>query len=161
MAMLTGARHADAAQRLFDYYMDKSFELEKSRQYFMAAIALAFALETAILTYLLVEFHAEEDDPGISIPDSVGMADLVQCAEGIDVLNAPVDIPLHTRGDGGRKRPKHIARDAVRKINKFRRLIHPAHAVERSYDPRTFKKRQLKEFRDMFESVLHSLLHHI
>lgn len=161
MAKLTGIKHADAAQRLLDFYVDKSFELEKSRQYFMAAIALAFALETAILTYFLVELYDEKEDDDIKIPDSVGMADLVQLAEDLDVLNAPINIPLHTRGDRGRRRPRHIAREAVRNINRFRRLIHPAHSLKRSYDPRTFRKAHLKEFRDMYESVIHSLLYHL
>lgn len=86
MGKLTGTIHGDAANDLLAFYSDKVLELEKSSQFLMAAVALAFALETAILTYLLVEFG---DDNGgeLRIPDSVNMAELVEAAIEIDVLN--------------------------------------------------------------------------
>jgi hypothetical protein len=59
MAKLTATRHGDAANSLFGFYRDKVHELEESGQYFMAAVALGLALETAVLTYLLVEFCRE------------------------------------------------------------------------------------------------------
>ena len=62
MGILTGTRHGDAANELMNFYQDKVHELEQSGQYFMAAVALAFALETVVLTYLLVEFG--EDNGG-------------------------------------------------------------------------------------------------
>ena len=34
--------------------------------------------------------------------------------------------------------PKHVAKDVVDKIRKFRNLIHPARALKEGYDPRTF-----------------------
>ena len=49
MGILTGTRHGDAANELMRFYEYKAHELEQSGQYFMAAIALAFALETAPL----------------------------------------------------------------------------------------------------------------
>src|SRR5215831_6287771 len=70
MGVLTGVRHGDAANELFGFYQDKAQELEEAGQYFMAAIALAFALETAVLTYLLVEF-GEDNGGELTIPDSV------------------------------------------------------------------------------------------
>jgi hypothetical protein len=42
----------------------------------MAAIALAFAVETAVLTYLLVEF-GEDNGGELKISTSVGLYDLV------------------------------------------------------------------------------------
>jgi len=59
MGKLTGIQHGDAANALFAFYQDKAQELEEAGQHFMAAVALAFAVETAILTYLLVEFGEE------------------------------------------------------------------------------------------------------
>ena len=73
MGKLTGTRHGDAANKLMAFYMDKVHELEESGQYFMAAVALGFALETAVLTYLLVEF-GEENGGELEIPDSVNMS---------------------------------------------------------------------------------------
>ena len=64
----------------------------------MAAIALGFALETAILTYLLVEF-GEENGGELEIPDSVNLSELIEAANEIDMLNAPIDIPSHVRDD--------------------------------------------------------------
>ena len=50
------------------FYQDKAHELEESGQYFMAAIALGFAIETAVLAYLLVEF-GEENGGELEIPE--------------------------------------------------------------------------------------------
>jgi hypothetical protein len=124
----------------------------------MAAIALAFGIETAILTYLLVEF-GEENGGELQIPDDVNFFDLIDAANEIDVLSAPIDAPSHVRDDG--QKPKHVAKDVVDRIRKFRTLIHPAAALRTGYDPRTFTKDDLAEFKDMYDSVTHSLLYYI
>jgi hypothetical protein len=160
MGKLTGTRHGDAANDLLVFYEDKVHELEESGQYFMAAIALALALETAVLTYLLVEF-GEDNGGELRIPTSVNMSDLIEAAKEIDVLNAPIDIPSHVGGDENTDPPKHVAKDVVEKIKRFRNLIHPARALKESYDPRTFTHEQLKEFKEMYESVMHSLLYYL
>lgn len=158
MGKLTGTRHGDAANDLLTFYGDKVHELEEAGQYFMAAIALAFAIETAVLTYLLVEF-GEENGGELEIPDSVNMSELIAAANEIDVLNAPINVPSHV-GEN-EDPPKHVAKDVVEKIRQFRNLIHPARALKESYDPRTFTHEQLKEFKAMYESVTHSLLYYL
>ena len=160
MGILTGTRHGDAANQLLEFYSNKVNELEEGGQYFMAAIALGFALETAILTYLLVEL-AEENGGELEIPDRVDLGKLIEAANDIDVLRAPIDIPSHAGDDESTERPKHIAKDVVVKIRKFRNLIHPARALAETYDPRTFTREQLQEFRDMNSSVTHSLLYYL
>jgi hypothetical protein len=157
MANLTGTVHGDAANSLFAFYGDKVNELEEAGQYFMAAVALGFALETAILTYLLVEFG---DDNGgeLKIPSSVNMSDLIEAANEIGVLSAPIGVPSHLGGD---EPPKHLAKEVVDKIRQFRNLIHPARALKEKYDPRTFTQKELQDYRDMFESVCHSLLYYL
>ena len=50
MGKLTGKTHGDAANELFAFYGDRAIELEESRQFYMAAVSLAFALETASIT---------------------------------------------------------------------------------------------------------------
>lgn len=159
MGKLTGTRHGDAANDLFGFYGDKVIELEQAGQYFMAAIALAFALETAILTYLLVEFGEDDGTGELEIPDTVNMSELIEAANEIDVLNAPINIPSHATDD--KAPPKHVAKDVVDKIRKFRNLIHPARALKESYDPRAFTKEQLQEFKDMYDSIMHSLLFYL
>lgn len=160
MGKLTGTRHGDAANELFAFYQDKAHELEESGQYFMAAIALALALETAVLTYLLVEFG---DDNGgeLQIPDSVNMSELIEAANEIDVLNAPINVPSHTRDENDPTPPKYVAKEVIDKIRRFRNLIHPARALKESYNPRTFTAKQLQELKVMYESVLHSLMYYI
>lgn len=158
MGKLTGTEHGDVANALFAFYADKAHELAEVGQDFMAAIALAFGIETAILTYLLVEF-AEENGGELQIPDDVNFFALIDAANEIDVLTAPIDTPSHVTDDG--KKPKHIARDVVDRIRKFRNLIHPAAALRQGYDPRTFTKEQFVEFKEMYESVTHSLLYYI
>jgi hypothetical protein len=96
MGKLTGTHYGDAANALFGFYGDKAHELEEAGQFYMSAVALAFALETGILTYLLVEF-GEDNGGELEIPHTVNMANLIEACNEIDVLNAPIDIPSHVR----------------------------------------------------------------
>lgn len=158
MGKLTGTHHGDAANALLDFYMGKAHELEEIGQYFMSAIALAFGIETAILAYILVESYEENGDE-LQIPDDVNFFDLINAANENDVLSAPIDTPSHIRDDD--QQPKHVAKDVVDEIRKFRNLIHPAVALRKRYDPRTFTKKDLEEFKDMSDSILHSLVYYI
>jgi hypothetical protein len=158
MGKLTGTTHGDAANSLFAFYQDKARELEEAGQFFMSAVALAFGIETAILTYLLVEF-GEENGGELEIPDSAGFSHLIATANELEVLSAPIDTPSHVRDDG--RMPKHIAKEVVDRIRKFRNLIHPAAALRQGYDPHTFTKEDLSEFKDMYEAVTHSLLYYL
>jgi hypothetical protein len=158
MGKLTGTQHGDAANSLLGFYDEKVTELEEAGQYFMAAVALAFALETLILTYLLVEF-GEDNGGELEIPDSVNMSELIEAANEIDVLTAPIDVPSHAREAD--VPPKHVAKDVVDKIRQFRNLIHPARALKRGYDPRTFTREQLETFKEMYSSVAHSLMYYL
>ena len=97
MGKLTGTRQGDAANNLVAFYQGKVQELEGSGQYFMAAVALALAAETVILTYLLLE--PAEDGGELEIPDSVNFSDLIAAANESDVLSAPIDTPSHIAED--------------------------------------------------------------
>jgi hypothetical protein len=154
MAKLTGTSHGDAPNALLSYYHDQARSLEASGHYFMAAIALALAVETAVLTYLLVEF-GEDNGGELQIPSSIGFYELVEAANEIDVLRARVDVPSHVRDDD--ERPKYIAKEAADKIRVFRNLIHPARAIKEKYDPKTFTQNQFNDLWEMSESIMHSL----
>lgn len=160
MGKLIGTKHGDAANELFGFYQQKAAELEAEEQYFMAAVALAFSVETAVLTYLLVEF-GEENGGELQIPDSVDMGKLIEAANEIDALRAPIDTPSHVRPDGDETRPKHVAQDVIDEIRRFRNLIHPARALRQSFDPWRFGPEQLQEIKDMHESIMHSLMYYI
>ena len=160
MGKLTGTQHGEAANSILAFYEDKVIELEQAGQYFMAAIALGLALESAeVLTYLLVEFG--DDNGGRTQDPALGqhVSELVDAANEIDVLTAPVDIPSH--GRDGDDPPKHVAKDVVDKIRRFRNLIHPARALKEGFDPRAFTQAQLQEFKEMYSSVTHSLLYYL
>ncbi len=159
MGKLTGTRHADAANSLLAFYQEKVGELESSGQYFMAAVALALAVETAILTYLLVEF-GEDNGGELAVPDSVTFSELIAAANEIDVLSAPIDTASHVANDD-QIFPKHIAKDVVDKIRKFRNLIHPGRALKDSFDPATFSREQLEAYKEMYESIMHSLMYYL
>lgn len=160
MAILTGSHYGDAANNLLTFYQEKAKELAEVGQYFMAGIALALALETAVLSYLLVEF-GEENGGELKIPASVNMSELIEAANEIDVLRAPIDIPSHVRSDDDQTPPKYLAQEAAEKIRKFRALIHPARVLKEGFDPKTFGSEQFDQLSDMYESVLHSLLYYI
>lgn len=158
MGKLNDTHHGDAANTLFAFYMNKAEELRESGQHFMAAIALAFGVETAILTYLLVEF-GEENGGEMQIPDSAGFFDLIGVANELGVLSAPIDTSSHVRNDD--QKPKYAAKDVVDRIRKFRNLVHPAVALRQGYDPNNFTANDFAEFKEMYESVMHSLLYNL
>jgi len=89
------------------------------------------------------------------------MKDLIDAASMIDLLNAPIDVPSHVGADDDQTPPKHVAKDVVGKIQKLRNLIHPARALCEGYDPRTFTREQLDEYKDLYESLMHSLLYYL
>ena len=156
MGKLTGTEHGDAANDLVRFYQEKAEELAASGQYFMAAIALGFALEAVVLAYLLVEF-GEENGGELQIPDSVNLSELIAAANQINVLSAPINEPAIEGGAA----PKHIAKDVVDQIRSFRSLIHPARALKKSFNPSNFSKEQFTEMRDMYDSVYHSLVYYL
>ena len=87
------------------------------------------------------------------------MSELIAVANEIDVLNAPINIPSHSGSDVNKHPPKHLAKDVVDKIRQFRNLIHPARALKEFYDPRIFTKEQFEHYKEMYDSVMHSLVY--
>jgi hypothetical protein len=96
------------------FYAKKVEELEKSGQYFMAAIALG--LHSRPPSSPALEF-GEDNGGELQIPDSVDVAELIEAANEIDVLNAPIDVPSHVSKDG--EPPKHAAKGVVDKVRRF------------------------------------------
>ena len=66
------------------------------------------------------------------------MSDLIEAAQEIDVLNAPINVPSHASADEDQTPPKYVAKDVIDKIRRFRNLIHPARALKESFNPQTF-----------------------
>ena len=158
MGELTGTQHGDAANDLVAFYQVESEKLEAAGSYFMAAIALGLALEAAVLAYLLIEWG---DDNGgeLKVPDSVAFHDLIEGAKKLDLLSAPRKVPPELAGDV--EAPKHLAKDVVDTIRRFRNLIHPARALRDSFSPKSFTAGELQDFKDKYWSVIYSLLYNL
>ena len=61
------------------------------------------------------------------------------------MLSAPIDTPSHVADDDS-VFPKHIAKDGVGKVRRFRNLIHPARALKEGFDPAAFTREQLYDW---------------
>lgn len=157
---LTGTKHGDAANALLGFYSKEADELEKAGQFFMAAIALSFALETAVLAYLLVEFGGDNGGE-LKIPDNVNMTQLIEAANDLDVLSAPITNQSLVGGDDTAEPPKHVAKEVIDQVRLFRNLIHPARALKKNFDPRSFSAKDLEKFKAIYESVVRSLLYNL
>lgn len=153
MTKLTGTAHGDAANNLVIFYQEQANKLEKSRQYFMAAVALGLAMETVILTYLLLSLD-EDAGSDVGIPASVSMAEMIAIANELDILSVPVG----TVAVEGTKPTMHIAKEVVDTVRKFRNLIHPARALSEEFNPRKLTKARYRELADMYHSVYGSLI---
>lgn len=160
MGNLTATKHGDVANDLFKYYQDKATELENSGQFYMAAITLALAVETALLIFLLFGYDEEKDEEP-KIPDDLDMFKIIEIADQNGILNAPINIPSLIRDEEDKTLPKYIGRDVIHKIRKFRNMIHPARALSESFNPRAYTSEQLEELKDMYESVMHCIMYNI
>ena len=119
---------------------------------------VGFALEAAVLAYLLVEWGGDNGDE-LKVPDSVVFYDLIEAANELDLFSAPTKVPPELAGDA--EAPKHLAKDVVDTIRKFRNLIHPARALKDSFTPRSFTVSELQDFKDKYWSVIYSLLYNL
>jgi hypothetical protein len=150
---LTGTKHGDDANALLVFYQDSAKRLEGLGSYFMAAVALGAALETALLTFILLE-QEENSRPESHIPDDLQLKDLIAAAREIDLLNA---VPF---GDSG-KRPITSVEAVIHEIQEMRNNIHPARALRKSFNPASFNEEQYRRLRDIYGTVINNLLYHI
>ena len=155
MGTLTGSAHGDAANDLVVFYQDEAKQLESSAQYFMAAVALALAMETVVLAFFLIA--QREDGSEVEVPASVGMAEMIAAAIELDILSAPIG----TAPVEGVAPSRHVAKEVIDGIRRFRNLIHPARALKEGFSPRTFTHEQYIELKDIYKSVCNSLVHNL
>jgi hypothetical protein len=153
MGKLTGTNHGDAANHLMEFYQEQADKLEAAGSYFMAAVALGAALETALLTYMLVEWG--EDNRGeLEIPDDVALDDLIIAAKKFDLLNA-------VKFQEAEAVPARSVEDVIQEIQWMRNNVHPAKALRISFDPATFDSGQYRKLRGIYGTVLDNLLHYL
>lgn len=154
MGHLTGTSHGDAAsRRLMAFYQEQADKLEAAGSYFMAAVALGAALETALLAYMLVEW-GEDNGGEFKIPDNVGLDDLIRAAKRFDLLNA---VKFHEAEEV----PARSVEGVIQEIQWMRNNIHPAKALIKSFDPATFNAGQYRKLRGIYIAVTENLLHYL
>jgi seryl-tRNA synthetase len=144
MGMLTESKHWEAANSLLRFHQEQAKKLEAARFYFMAAVALGAALETALLVFLLVEW--DETRGEVELPNKLTLEDLICAAKQIDVLNS-------VKYDSCTK--THSVEKVIHEIQWMRNNLHPTRALRQSFDPKLFD-------RDRYQSaVMDNLLRNI
>ena len=151
MGKLTGTKHGDEANRLMRFYQEQASKLEAAGSYFMAAVALGAALETALLAYMLVEW-GEDNGGELEIPDRVALDELVKAAKKFDLLSA---IEYQ---EAGKIVPCSVE-DVIQEIQRMRNNIHPANALRKSFDPSSFGADEYRRLGAIYDMVLDNLLH--
>jgi hypothetical protein len=153
MALLTGTKHGDTANELMQFYQDEAKKLEAAGSYFMAAVALGAALETALLTFMLVEW--DEDNGGeLEIPDKVCLDELISAAKSFDLLNA-------VKFEDSRSQGARSVESVIREIQRMRNNLHAGKALRTGFNPASFGVTQYQRLRDIYGAVMDNLLYHI
>jgi hypothetical protein len=153
MGTLTGTNHGDAANRLMAFYQQQADKLEAAGSYFMAALALGAALETALLAYMLVEW-GEDNGGELEIPDDFALDDLIRAAKKFDLLNA-------VKFQEAEAVPTRSVEEVIQEIQWMRNNVHPAKALRKSFDPATFDAGQYRKLRGIYIAVTDNLLHYL
>lgn len=153
MGHLTGTNHGDSVNALLNFYQSEADKLEASGSYFMAAVALGAALESALLGYMLVEW-AEDNGGELQIPDDVSLDDLIIAAKKFDLLNA-------VKFQDSDAVPARSVEDVIQEIQWMRNNVHPAKALRKSFDPATFDSGQYRRLRGIYGTALDNLLHYL
>jgi hypothetical protein len=153
MAVLTGTKHGDAANDLMVFYQDEATKLAASGSYFMAAVALGAALETALLAFMLVEW-GEDNGGELKIPATVSLDDLIDAAsEGnFDLLNA-----VKFRGPNGECSVQNV----VRQIQITRNNLHAGRCLRKRFNPASFSSARYEKLKAIYGAVTDNLLYHI
>ena len=154
MSKLTGTKHGDAANELLTFYQSEADRLETSGSYFMAAVALGAALETALLTFMLVESDEENGAAPAGIPANLLLDDLIDAAKQLDILGS---VKFQGVGEEG---PRSVE-DVVREIQGMRNNLHPGKALRTHFDPAAFDAVRYQRLRAIYMAVMDNLLYHI
>jgi len=150
LGKLTESKHWEAANTLLMFHQEQAKKLEAGGFYFMAAVALGAALETALLSFFLIEW--DEAHGEAEIPDKVTLDDLILAAKQLDLLNA---VKFQEASN------THSVETVIREIQWMRNNLHPAKALRQSFDPSSFDAAQYGRLRDIYGAVMDNLLHHI
>jgi len=153
MAILSGTKHGDAANELMVFYQEEAMKLSASGSYFMAAVALGAALETALLAFMLVEW-GEDNGGELKIPATISLDDLIdEASEGnFDLLNA-----VKFKGPNG----DCSVQGVVREIQSTRNNLHAGRCLRKKFNPATFGIKDYERLKKIFGAVTDNLLYHI
>jgi len=149
MGRLTGTKHGDSATALMKFYHDEADKLEAAGSYFMAAVALGAALETALLTFILVEW-GEGQVEELEIPDKVLLDELIDAAKCFELLKV-------TKFQESEDATACSVEDVIREIQQMRNNLHPGRALRTSFDPMAVGQKQYLRLRKIYCAVLDNL----
>lgn len=153
MGALTGTTHGDQANALLAFYQDQAEKLEKAGLYFMAAVALGAALETALLTYMIVEW-GEDNGGELKIPENVSLNDLIAAVNRFELLNAVKFKESELSGS-------HPVEMVIREIQSMRNNLHPGRALRNSFDPASFDNNKYQRLKKIYLAIMDNLLHNL
>ena len=151
MGKLTGTKHGDAVNALLKFYQNDADKLEVSGSYFMAAVALGSALETALLGYMLVQW--DENNRELEIPGRIMLGDLIDAAKSFGLLNA---IKFQQSEENACS-----VEEVIHEIQEMRNNLHPGKALRNSFDPASFDANHYRKLRKIYGTVLDNLLHYM
>ncbi len=153
MGILTGSKHGDQANSLLAFYQDQANKLEDAGLYFMAAIALGAALETALLTYMLVEW-GEDNGGELKIPGDVSLNALIDAAHKFELLTA-------IKFKESELSVSHPVETVIREIQSMRNNLHPARVLRNSFDPASFDNARYQRLKNIYLTIIDNLLHNL
>ena len=147
MGKLTETKHFESANALLVFYQDQAEKLEEAGFYFMAAVALGAALETALLAFLFAEWDQAQGEA--ELPDRLTMEDLISVAKQIDVLNSVKFV------EGAKD---YSVETVIHEIQQMRNNLHPARSLRTAFDPSSFDAPRYHRLRDIYVAVMDNLL---
>jgi hypothetical protein len=153
MGKLTETKHADDATKLLTFYQNEAKKLEPSGSYFMAAVALGAALETALIVFMLVEWD-EAEGSETELPDRVLLDELIGAAKEFDLLGA---IKFQEAGREGARPVEEV----IHEVQRMRNNLHPGKALRTRFDPAAFDATRYKRLREIYAAAIENLLYHI
>lgn len=145
MALLTGTKHGDAANELMVFYQEEAKKLASSGSYFMVGVALGAALETALLTFILVEW-GEDNGGELEIPADVTLDNLIDAASdgNFDLFNA-----AKFKGPDG----DCSVQTVVREIQVTRNNLHAGRCLRKQFNPASFGVAEYERLKAIYGAV--------
>lgn len=147
MGKFTCTQHGDQANALVTYWRQRHEHEAEQEQWFMAALALGFALEAILYGYFIIWSGDDKGDAAKDerIPVRWDLNELLGQAKQFDLLSA-----AKFKDEFG----DHAVQDVVHEIRDIRNNVHAGVALRNNFDPATFKKQDYLRLARIFDAVI-------